>query len=185
MSSIKEVLKSVREDALALMVNSGLEERDVAKGQQALLLFVATAALMRLEGGEAEEVAPAAKAARRQLKAPLAQCITVAKARKQPSKRSRDDAESDEQHVADHEHQESVSSPAALGQYANAGVFTEDASKRAKFARLMGGTRSGRTAEEPRNTQAADHETVLRIHRDLANQYESALSHKGKKGLGA
>eukprot|EP00388_Colpodella_angusta_P006360 GDKJ01018872.1.p1 GENE.GDKJ01018872.1~~GDKJ01018872.1.p1 ORF type:complete len:178 (-),score=23.80 GDKJ01018872.1:36-569(-) len=73
-----------------------------------------------------------------------------------------------------------------LGQYSHTAVFKGDEKKTEKFAKLMGG------AKESNSTQLASHatyapnsEVVSKITRDIENQFHSAVTHKGKKGLGA
>ncbi|CBZ26201.1 conserved hypothetical protein [Leishmania mexicana MHOM/GT/2001/U1103] len=78
-----------------------------------------------------------------------------------------------------------------LGQYASSNAFDQNEQKRMKFARLMGGAKL--TAQEKgsagghsrHNTFAASNVELKRMNANLESQFESAISHKGKKGLGA
>lgn len=75
-----------------------------------------------------------------------------------------------------------------LGQYANAHAFDDNEKKRMKFARLMGGAKAGHlpsNGAERHNTIAANAKAVKTMNRDLEAQFETAMHHKGKKGLGA
>lgn len=199
MPTIKEVLKAVRDEALTLASENDLAEADLADNEPALLLLVATVVMKQLESSGNVDVCTGAKAARKQLKPHLSRCIQSAIDSKTKSlKRSREavdddsSSESEEPHASTTRvgdgHKKPTSSPPStslsLGQYASAGAFKGDESKQAKFARLMGGAHSDVKGEQ-RNTQAADDKTITRINRDLENQYEFALNHKGKKGLGA
>jgi hypothetical protein len=68
-----------------------------------------------------------------------------------------------------------------LGQYSTAGQGMS--SKAAgKFARLMGGGKGGAAAAHA--TFAASAEEEERRQREIQTQFEAAVAHKGKKGLG-
>lgn len=70
-----------------------------------------------------------------------------------------------------------------LGQYAHTKVFAGNEKKTEKFARLMGGAHS---SGQPHHhaTFAADSKTAERVNHELENQFQQAMQHKGKKGLG-
>ncbi|CAC9551250.1 conserved hypothetical protein [Leishmania infantum JPCM5] len=78
-----------------------------------------------------------------------------------------------------------------LGQYASSDAFDENEQKRMKFARLMGGAKvaaqekGGAGGHSRHNTFAASNAELKRMNANLESQFESAMSHKGKKGLGA
>jgi hypothetical protein len=70
-----------------------------------------------------------------------------------------------------------------LGQYASAEVFEGDKRKVGKFARLMGGAKhAGESSTH--GTMAASRGDVKQRERDMAEQFNQATKHKGKKGLG-
>lgn len=69
-----------------------------------------------------------------------------------------------------------------LGQYAHTKVFEGDSKKVEKFARLMGGGKG--EAATHHNTFAPDSKTSERITHEIAEQFNAAVNHKGKKGLG-
>jgi hypothetical protein len=73
-----------------------------------------------------------------------------------------------------------------LGQYAHTKVFEGDNKKVEKFARLMGGkaAMSVEGQHTHHNTFAPDSKTSKRITHEIEEQFNSALHHKGKKGLG-
>nr|CAJ2482083.1 unnamed protein product [Leishmania braziliensis] len=78
-----------------------------------------------------------------------------------------------------------------LGQYASSGAFDQNEQKRMKFARLMGGVKGttqgtgGAGAHSRHNTFAVSSAEMKRMNASLESQFESAMHHKGKKGLGA
>lgn len=78
-----------------------------------------------------------------------------------------------------------------LGQYASSDAFDQNEQKRMKFARLMGGAKvaaqgtGGAGGHSRHNTFAASNAELKRMNANLESQFESAMSHKGKKGLGA
>lgn len=72
-----------------------------------------------------------------------------------------------------------------LGQYAHTSVFKGDEKKTEKFAKLMGGGKAGSAPAAQRNTYAPNSEVVKKITQDIQSQFHSAITHKGKKGLGA
>ncbi|KAG5464193.1 hypothetical protein LSCM1_00373 [Leishmania martiniquensis] len=84
-----------------------------------------------------------------------------------------------------------TSAPINLGQYASSDAFDQNKQKRMKFARLMGGAKVA--AEEKgsaggnlrHNTFVASKDELKRMSANLESQFQSAMSHKGKKGLGA
>lgn len=88
-----------------------------------------------------------------------------------------------------------ASSAVELGQYASTDAFNNNSEKRLKFARLMGGAKattaasaesSGSGAQaHTHNTHAKNSAEVRRMNESLESQFEAAMSHKGKKGLGA
>ncbi|KAK7197920.1 Small acidic protein family [Novymonas esmeraldas] len=86
-----------------------------------------------------------------------------------------------------------AATPVELGQYASADAFGQNEQKRMKFARLMGGAKAAAAAAagetggraHHHNTLAASTAEVTRMNANLESQFESAMSHKGKKGLGA
>jgi hypothetical protein len=70
-----------------------------------------------------------------------------------------------------------------LGQYSNTNVFHGDQHKASKFARLMGGGK--KDAHHEHGTYAMAEDEAKRMQRQLEEQFNSAISHKGsKKGLG-
>lgn len=81
-----------------------------------------------------------------------------------------------------------------LGQYSTTNVFGQNMEKRLKFARLMGGAKAATAAAENcssngsrlhHNTHAKSGAEVRRMNDNLEREFESAMAHKGKKGLGA
>lgn len=70
-----------------------------------------------------------------------------------------------------------------LGQYAHTEIFDGEVKKAEKFARLMGGGKVGehKTAH---HTYAAPKEVLHKIGDDVEAQFNEALHHKGKRGLG-
>ncbi|GET93437.1 hypothetical protein, conserved [Leishmania tarentolae] len=78
-----------------------------------------------------------------------------------------------------------------LGQYASSDAFDQNEQKRMKFARLMGGAKvaaqekGGADGSTRHSTLAASKAELKRMNANLESQFESAMSHKGKKGLGA
>jgi hypothetical protein len=82
-----------------------------------------------------------------------------------------------------------------LGQYSSTDAFGQNAEKRMKFARLMGGAKAAAIAAESaaqggashthHNTHAKSSAEVRRMNENLEREFESAMTHKGKKGLGA
>ncbi|KPA81352.1 hypothetical protein ABB37_03738 [Leptomonas pyrrhocoris] len=79
-----------------------------------------------------------------------------------------------------------------LGQYSATGAFGHNEEKRMKFARLMGGAKAAAAAgggdsnsHPHHNTHAKNSAEVRRMNENLEREFESAMSHKGKKGLGA
>ncbi|KAG5489509.1 hypothetical protein GH5_00382 [Leishmania sp. Ghana 2012 LV757] len=87
--------------------------------------------------------------------------------------------------------QSRTSTPLHLGQYASSDAFDQNEQKRMKFARLMGGAKvaaqehvsAGGHAHH--NTSVASKVELQRMNANLESQFDSAMSHKGKKGLGA
>lgn len=72
-----------------------------------------------------------------------------------------------------------------LGQYAHTKVFEGNAKKVEKFARLMGGGKAEvQTSHTHHHTFAPDSKTAQRIEHEIEEQFNAAMSHKGKKGLG-
>eukprot|EP00796_Vickermania_ingenoplastis_P008196 gene8196-5722_t len=73
-----------------------------------------------------------------------------------------------------------------LGQYASAqdGLFDGNAGKKNKFARLMGGGKAA-AGQQSHTTLAASSADVKKINADLEREFNYALQHKNKKGLGA
>ncbi|KAG5490236.1 hypothetical protein JKF63_00355 [Porcisia hertigi] len=89
------------------------------------------------------------------------------------------------------ESQSKTSKSIELGQYASSGVFDQNEQKRMKFARLMGGVKAavqekgGTGGQSHHNTFVASNTELKRMNANLESQFVSAMSHKGKKGLGA
>lgn len=69
-----------------------------------------------------------------------------------------------------------------LGQYVHTKVFDGNSKKVEKFARLMGGAKGEPVAHH--NTFAPDSKTTQKITHELEEQFNQAIHHKGKKGLG-
>ncbi|KPI87351.1 hypothetical protein ABL78_3539 [Leptomonas seymouri] len=79
-----------------------------------------------------------------------------------------------------------------LGQYADTDAFGQNEEKRMKFARLMGGAKAAAAAgsgasgsHSHHNTHAKSSAEVRRMNENLEREFESAMTHKGKRGLGA
>ncbi|RNF03439.1 uncharacterized protein Tco025E_08171 [Trypanosoma conorhini] len=172
MTSLKSAAQELRGAAAALAESRGLQP-DALPCRSDALLLLAAAALKAVEADAAgaANVVAAAREARRLLRPhlprpqqPEAETAAAAAGRKR-ARATAEDAED-----------------ADLGQYSHAHAFDGDARRRAKFARLMGG---GKGEESHHNTFAADASTVKRINGELEEQFNTALSHHGKKGLGA
>lgn len=73
---------------------------------------------------------------------------------------------------------------ASLGQYAGqkSDLFGGNNAKQDKFARLMGGGKSKTAAH---NTFAASSSEIKKINANLEREFQNALQHKARKGLGA
>jgi hypothetical protein len=72
-----------------------------------------------------------------------------------------------------------------LGQYAHTKVFDGNAKKAEKFARLMGGAAASDGQPHHHSTFAPDSSTVAKITHDIEEQFNAAITHRGKKGLGS
>lgn len=74
-----------------------------------------------------------------------------------------------------------------LGQYAHTKVFDGDAKKAEKFARLMGGAKNTGAPPSPKlhATFAPSSDKVKKMELDIEGQFNLAVSHKAKKGLGS
>ncbi|KEG08176.1 hypothetical protein DQ04_07831040 [Trypanosoma grayi] len=178
MTSLKGTAREMREAAAQLAEARGLQPDELPCRQDGLLLF-AVAALKELEAealssSSTSEVAAAAKSARHALRSylPRPQQETGGGA-----KRDRGDAHGDDQI-----HNTSNEDNVDLGQYAHTSVFDGNERKRAKFARLMGG---GKSEVSHHDTFAADANTLKRINGNLEEQFNTAITRHGKKGLGA
>ena len=162
MSELKKLSKEVLSSAAELKASRGLdEEQDCSEASN--LLFLIVSSLSRLESvanqqneTDGEELAQAAKRARKLLRGFLP------------------DGEANpvvEQKGLD------------LGQYAHTEVFDGNAKKAEKFARLMGGAKG--EPHKHHTTFAADSTTVKKVVHEIEDQFNTALQHKGKKGLGS
>lgn len=157
---LKNALRTVKESISET-------DSDACTTQDAFLL-IALAALKQLQVAATanEDCAAAARQARKSLKTFLYNSPADTKASK-GVKRVRVDAEELD-----------------IGQYAGSGAFADDEAKKNKFARLLGGGKADH-AKAAHNTHAVSSSTLNRITKDLTNQFDSAMQHKGKKGLGA
>lgn len=72
-----------------------------------------------------------------------------------------------------------------FGQYAHTDVFDGNSRKAEKFARLMGGAKTtDNSPPTPHATFAPPPEIAKDISQQIGDQYNLALQHKGKRGLG-
>lgn len=172
----------MRESASAAAEGQGVDVSTTELTEKDALLLLAMATLRQLERVSEDDCSAAARSARRSLK-PFVSAAAESGSRRGSRggspKRPREEQEGAEQGNA---------SSMDLGQYASAGVFDGNESKRAKFARLMGGAKTGSRPESrgsEHNTLAASTAQIKRINEDLETQFDSAMQHKGKKGLGA
>ncbi|CUG89811.1 Hypothetical protein, putative [Bodo saltans] len=167
MASLKASSKSVLSDAVELQEERGLAEVN----QLQAYLLLATAALSQAEADDAadDETAKTIKRARKIISALIdsstssSTTTTVEESNDVAEKKGLD-----------------------LGQYAHTKVFDGDSKKVEKFARLMGGKSVVSTEghHTQHNTFAADSKTTKRITHEIEEQFNAAMQHKGKKGLG-
>ncbi|CBH18000.1 hypothetical protein, conserved [Trypanosoma brucei gambiense DAL972] len=187
MSSLKSVARELREFAVGLADSRGVQSEELTSRQDALLLL-ALSALKELEtSGSPADLAQAAKSARRLLRVFLphpvvekGQSLEYEQQDSERPSRKRERESKDDTGKAEKEESDNVS--VDLGQYAKAHVFDDNAKKRDKFARLMGGRRNEGSHH---NTFAPDKTTIKRINGELEEQFNNALVRSGRKGLGA
>lgn len=133
---------------------------DAPVSEKQALLLLAIAALTKLESlaESSDELSQTAKRARKTLKP----------------------------HLADDEQpKEAPGTPQTqldLGQYANTDVFDGNDKKASKFARLMGGAKGTSTSKHA--TYAMDSSSAKKVTSEIEEQFNAAVHHKGKKGLG-
>lgn len=209
MSTLKEYLREVR-DATAEHLEA--RHRDDASAvtqhlpREEALATIALVAIRLLE--QQLQSRPANETEHRELQTQLKACRRALKSHQPPSstaeeahttytgKRSRaEDAGEASSMAASAPLHDDTSKSVELGQYATTDAFSQNAEKRLKFARLMGGAKatsgaasrsSGGQLQHPHhNTHAKNSAEVRDMNERLAKEFESAMSHKGKKGLGA
>lgn len=166
MASLKASSKSVLSDAVELQEERGLTEVN----QLQAYLLLATAALSQAEADDAadDETAKTIKRARKIISALI------------------DSSTSSATTTVEESNDVAEKKGLDLGQYAHTKVFDGDSKKVEKFARLMGGKSVVSTEghHTQHNTFAADSKTVKRITHEIEEQFNAAMQHKGKKGLG-
>ncbi|RNE98617.1 hypothetical protein TraAM80_08687 [Trypanosoma rangeli] len=178
MTPFKSAAQELQVAALALAESRGLQ-LDALPCRSDALLLLAAAALKCVEAeatSSSPDVFAAAREARRLLRPHLPRlqqpAVVEATGERAGSKRGRVTAAPGDTEAGGGD----------LGQYSNTHAFDGDTKRRAKFTRLMGGRRG---EESHHNTFAADDSTLKRINDDLEEQFNTALSRHGKKGLGA
>jgi hypothetical protein len=166
MTSLKASSKSVLSDAVELQEERGLAEVN----QLQAYLLLATAALSQAESddGADDETSKTIKRARKIISALIDASTTTAGA------------------VVEEANVVAEKKGLDLGQYAHTKVFDGDSKKVEKFARLMGGKSVVATEghHTQHNTFAPDSKTSKRITHEIEEQFNAAMQHKGKKGLG-
>ncbi|RNC48368.1 hypothetical protein TcCL_NonESM01785 [Trypanosoma cruzi] len=179
MNSLKSAMKELQATAAQLAESRGLQPDELPCHKDALLIL-AVAALKNIEKDEniflsSSEIVAAAKSARNMLR-PYLPCL--------PREEGKGELRADKKRgrVNAHDNNSDDDENEDLGQYSHTKVFDGNAKKRAKFARLMGG---GKGEGSHHNTFAADASTIKRINGELEDQFNTALSRLGKKGLGA
>lgn len=215
MTSLKECMREVRDAAVEQLESShGAEAESKAQNlsREEALATVALVTIRLLESelqqhrdGDAAEAAIHAlqvqlKACRKALKCHVVSAAAAAESSEAPphAKRARGEKSSHGTSATAAPARSGGPSPDGtsksdvdLGQYASTDAFNQNEQKRLKFARLMGGAKAGAvhsagaSAASHHNTFAANNAEVQRMNANLESQFESAMTHKGKKGLGA
>ncbi|KAG8344785.1 putative Small acidic protein family [Trypanosoma vivax] len=183
MVSLKTVARELRMAAADLAESRGMSPEELTSRDEALL-FLAVTLLKELEASSSsDEVGRAAREARQTFRPWLPRlnqgkgspCGDLRPVEKRERQENPIDMPSDNAWLGN-------GGGTDLGQYAKTPVFTDNAKKRAKFSRLMGGSKH---EQSHHNTFAADEITLRQINSELEEQFNTAVLRSGKKGLGA